>query len=127
MQQTIYVPESEALDMNNTYTLQIIDANGEANTMERIEPDDFPCNGLFLILETTCYDTPKRFFRIDFENRGMYVPILRNNRYEINITGINGYGYDTIEEAIQSTTSANKRNLTPSSQLSCELKIKPIY
>ncbi len=62
-------------------------------------------NATCLVIEGTC-DGKKGFYRVDFTcgQPAQYMPLLRNYRYEVSITSVEGRGYDTFEEALASYT-----------------------
>lgn len=52
------------------------------------------------------------YYKLDFAQDGVdrkrtYMPILRNHRYLFNIMSVNSPGFDTPEEALKSTSTAN--------------------
>jgi len=49
--------------------------------------------------------TKAHYYRIDFtDNKGKYMPLLRNYQYVVEITAVNGIGYSTLKEALTSYT-----------------------
>lgn len=109
MQKRIYVPESLPLDLTNAYTYRHWTGGGMItyNVMSS-EIADKPYNGTFLILEANLNgNTENRYFRIDFYDRGEYLNIIRNNRYEINIVNVSHDGYSTKEQAMKNVYGNN--------------------
>lgn len=103
MEQSIYVPESEPLNVTDLYTYTEIDGNGISNTLTDVLPATYPYNGTFLVLKAR-YEGADRYYRVDFMHpvRGEFLPMLRTRKYIINIISA-GYGYTTLEEAMTHT------------------------
>ncbi|MDR1257986.1 MAG: hypothetical protein LBK65_01715 [Tannerellaceae bacterium] len=53
----------------------------------------------FLVLKARYYNGTPYYYRIDFTRNNEYIPLLRSNKYVINITGIRSTGYETFAEA----------------------------
>ncbi|MDR2388725.1 MAG: hypothetical protein LBD89_02925 [Tannerellaceae bacterium] len=69
------------------------------NTMI-IESGDTIHRPPYLILKAKYYDNDRfYYYRIDFVNEGNYRPLLHNQNYTVNITGIRTVGYSSLTEA----------------------------
>lgn len=45
------------------------------------------------------------YYRVDItDNKGEFMPVLRNHQYNIEITAVNGVGYDNIKDALDAWT-----------------------
>ncbi|MDR1499718.1 MAG: hypothetical protein LBI58_01920 [Tannerellaceae bacterium] len=53
----------------------------------------------FLILKAQYYGGDSYYYRIDFTKDNSYTPLLRDNKYIVNITGIRTTGYKTFNQA----------------------------
>lgn len=102
MREQIYVPESKKLQAE-PYDIHIYDADGnEAFEGACDDPYNKQYNGIFLIIKATYEGTPDCYYRIDFKSRdGDFLPVLRNHKYEINITAVNGKGSGSLEEVLK--------------------------
>jgi hypothetical protein len=79
MQRTIYAPETDALITNQ-----------QGDTIHKPP---------FVILKASYYDGKPYYYRIDFVNNNAYQPLLRNQLYTINITGVRTVGHETLDKA----------------------------
>ncbi len=100
MRKLIYVPESQKLQVEPYYLKMYDEDNSEVFNGECDDSVNKQYNGIFLILEATYEGKSECFYRIDFKSRnGDFLPVLRNHKYEINITAVNSKGYNSLEEA----------------------------
>jgi len=89
---------TESSDSIMARTIYTTESDITANTSA---PLPLSGNKAFLVVDATYYGT-QTFYRIDFAKDGEYVPLLRNNRYEINIVGARRSGFGSLQEAIDS-------------------------
>jgi hypothetical protein len=78
LKRSIYVPETESL---------IIEAG---DTMH--QPP-------YIVLKARYYDGAPYYYRVDFTRDNAYIPLLRNHKYTVNITGIRTVGHQTLSAA----------------------------
>lgn len=103
MDKTIYVPESRELVAGGRYDLTTINKDGVSNPiMGYLGNDQF--NGVFLIIYGEYFREPEwedeYYYRVDFtEDFKTFLPLIRNNKYEIHITKIMDPGHKTLREA----------------------------
>lgn len=120
MTQAIYVPESYAFNNTELYPLVVITEDGTEAELVNTNGSFF--NGVFLVLEVTLDGVSQRYFRVDFKHNDRYIPLMRNNRYEINITEVAGDGYGSDHEAINSVNTRSSRS-DAYSEITADIKI----
>lgn len=87
---------------NNSCTSQIytFEAKGKAYDSESIAATSLVVRGYLESDPGIPY-----YYRIDFTDAtGKFMPILRNNQYNVEITGVNGIGYTNLKEALEAYT-----------------------
>jgi len=127
MEQVIYVPETAAFNTLNSYEYTKISQDGQETTHKVFDPKNPPYNGTFLILETDYNGESDRYYRVDFNDGYDYIDLIRNNRYEINITQVANRGYDTPEAAMLSVPITRSSKSDTGQGLIFDIKIDNTY
>ena len=70
----------------------------EAANPDNAIPTDRPC-----LVVGGYYQGDLNYYRVDFHDGDVYLDILRNHTYNINVTAVNGPGYPTPELAFESS------------------------
>jgi len=125
MRKYIYVPESTRLNMSNTYGYTFYDATGSMTNKTNVTPTTEPYDGVFLVLEVKYTGEQNlRYYRVDFQDSNSnYMPIIRNNCYQINIKEVSYAGEDSLDKAMKRVYTTRSSSSVNASGLTVEIKV----
>lgn len=125
MRETIYATESAELNQSEPFSVISISTGGIESPITYQDPVSFPYNGTFLVLKATYNGVPNRYYRVDFNDGYDFLPLIRNNRYEINIREVSHAGDDRLDLAMTKVYSTRSQSIVNASGLGVEIRINP--